>query len=198
MTTSAVSICNLAITRLGQSQAIAALTEASKAAQLCNVLYADCRDRVLRAHNWPFATRYQTLGLVEEAPNNDWIYSYRYPANCLRIHRLVTALGQAEPNPPAYAIASDSVGRLVLTNQPQAVAQYTHRIENPAEFDPLFASALAWLLAVELAGPLTGEDRWRVRAQQSYEQEIRAAQAAAGNEEHRVDVSTSSFEQARQ
>ena len=52
---SVVEICNIALTRIGQNEPIVSLTEQSKAAELCSLHYATCRDEVLRDFDWPFA-----------------------------------------------------------------------------------------------------------------------------------------------
>ena len=78
---SAVEICNLALSHLGSS-GIDALDERSEAAAACTTFYAICRDMVLRDAPWPFATKMQALALVEEDPNTEWGFSYRYPSDC--------------------------------------------------------------------------------------------------------------------
>jgi hypothetical protein len=76
-----VDICNLALSHVGVSTEIANLdTERSKEAQACRRFYEPTREEVLRAFAWPFATRFVDLQLVEEEPNDEWAYSYRYPA----------------------------------------------------------------------------------------------------------------------
>lgn len=64
--TSDVQIVNLALTRLGDLR-IAALSDATPAAQAANAVYASLRDEVLRAHPWNFAIQRATCGKVADA-----------------------------------------------------------------------------------------------------------------------------------
>ena len=50
----AVSICNLALQRVG-AKAISKLTEDTTAGRACNRVYAQARDSELRTHPWSFA-----------------------------------------------------------------------------------------------------------------------------------------------
>ena len=61
--TDAVSICNLALQRVG-AKTISALSEDSTAGRACNRVYTQARDSELRAHPWAFARERKTCAAV--------------------------------------------------------------------------------------------------------------------------------------
>src|SRR3546814_13239477 len=60
-------ICNSALAKIGAAR-ITALGEASRNASLCAELYDKCRDDLLRAHSWNFATARAKLARADTAP----------------------------------------------------------------------------------------------------------------------------------
>ncbi len=182
MATTAVQIANLALMRVGHGQAIAALTESSPAAITINAIFEFDRDLVLREFAWPFAATYAALGLVEESPNDDWDYAYQYPADCLVALKVVNTVGRTEIQPIPFEVANATTGRLIYTDQDEATLKYTKRVTDAAQFDPLFASALAWKLASDVAMSLSRKPEIATLAERAYRLEVRRGQAAAINE----------------
>lgn len=113
------------------------------------------RDFVLRSLPWPWATAYAALGLVagttSTAANNDWQYSYRYPPDCLQARRLTVLGNRTTATRIPFAIGRDSTARLIFTDEPDAELEYTIAITAATEFDPIFASMLAWRIAATIA-----------------------------------------------
>lgn len=189
MATSAVAICNLALSRIGVGTAITSLAASSQEAIACNAVYESMRDLVLRDFPWPFARTWVALGLVTDASEeddfpawgDDWRYAYRYPSDCIRALRMVDGTKNGTQVP--YALGSDSSGRLIYTDEADAVLVYTTRFEDPAHFDPSFASALAWKIAAEIAVPLARAGSFIERAETGYRQSLAQAAADALNEE---------------
>jgi hypothetical protein len=180
-----VQIFNLCLKWLGSDKPIASFSEASKAAAIANDSFAVQRDYVLRDFPWPFATRYKTLNLVDgldEAYNEDYQYAYRYPAGCLFVRRIVTALGRTDPHPPAFAIAEDDQGGLILTDVEDAKIEYTHAVTDAGRFDPMFVVMLAWKLASVAAPSLSRVEKMAETAMKMYEIEKTKAQSRAANE----------------
>jgi hypothetical protein len=196
MAQTVVQICNTALARIGVSNFISSIDEATQEAAVCKLLYEQCRDRLLREVHWPFARVFKALTLVEQAGSEpawatEWAYAYRYPTDCLTIWRILTKTGRNETTPEPYDIGRDEQGRLLFTNQLNAIAEYTARVEDPAQFDSTFVSALAWLLAMEIAMPLSAMDNLRKQAMQAYMGERDQAARIAGNEsEQSRDVDT--------
>ncbi len=195
---SVVQICNMALTRIGQSQLIASLEEQSLAAELCTLHYADARDNVLRDFDWPFAEARVFLSDIGSPPVN-WSYRYRYPTDCLKARRIAIP---GNENPTAdqrtpYNVVYANGGRAIITNQESAELIYTIRVEDTTYFDPIFVSALAWRLASELAIGLQVRPENFNAAQQQYMFVLSQAQAIALAERQQAPLPESEFITAR-
>lgn len=187
MTTSIAAICNMALGHLGVSDQISDLeTETSKEALACRLFYEACRDEVLRDFAWPFATIIEDLQLVEEDPNDEWAFSYRYPAGCAQLRRILSGVrNDSQTTKVPYRVARDSAGRLVFTDMEDAQIEYTQLVTEPAEFDSDFAAALSYLLAAKIGPRVAGGDQFKLsdRALKMYAWAIAKAQGNAANEE---------------
>lgn len=195
MATSIVQICNTALARIGVATFIDSINEASQEAQVCKLLYEQCRDRVLREVQWPFARAYATVALVsgnEGKPwTNEWQYAYRYPTDAVVVRRVLTPLGPRQAIAEPFDVGQDASGRLIFTNMKDAAIEYTKRVEDPAQFDPSFSSALCWLLAAEISMPLSAVDGLRKQALQMYQAERGIAERISFNESEPVrDIDT--------
>ena len=147
MATSVIEICNSALIDLGE-EAIASLTDNTKAARLCNQRWASVRDAVLRAHPWNCASALTELAASASSPAWKWTSSFPLPTDCLRV--LSVAAGGAPLS--AWEVQAG----LVLCDEagPLSVA-YIRRLDDPRLFDPLLSEALSARLAATLAYPLT-------------------------------------------
>ena len=183
---SVVEICSMALGHL-KVPPIASVDERSEPARACNLYYAQARDEVLRAYPWPFATRFADLALVQEAPTVEWGYSYRYPTDCAHFRRILSGAGRNETRAMRvpFRLARDADGRLIFTDQPTAVAEYTAQVEDPNEYDADFVGAVALRFAVYVAPRVTQGDQLRLgdRAQRLYLEAIGEARSTAANEE---------------
>ncbi len=182
---SEVEICNQALSHVGQGKRIGSLTERSEEAAVCRTFYDLTRDIVLRDYPWPFASKIESLGLVENTPNDDWGYSFRIPDDYLHDIKIM-GVGRIEEAGTAieYEIGSDSTGGLIFTDQADAVLKYTARVQDPNKFTPDFNEALGYLMAVKIGPTITGGDpRGMVKeAERRYMTCISKAKAAAANE----------------
>lgn len=207
-----VQLCNMALARVGVAQIITSLSDGSDSSVQCNVWYGQCRDALLRDFPWPWAQGFAVLNQISAAgewANAQWLYSYRYPTDCLYARKIsftrtpallngipVTPVTNqvptsseftwlredGDPLPYPFAIGHDTDGRLIFTNCPAATLWYTVAVTDPMQFSPDFSSLLAWRLAKELAIPLTSSNDRRKWAEEMYDQELRKARAMALNE----------------
>lgn len=192
---SVVEICNMALSRIGNSQRIDSLSERSIQAEQCSLFYEQTRDMVLRDFAWPFATKFAQLAEVTTNPNPAGELSYGYPSDCLMARKIVNAIFPVNywpcdygwyglPNIPAipFRIIQGDSTRLICTSVSPATLEYTARIEDAGQFDPLFVSALAWKLAVELCLPLSKDQGVAQSCEQQYQMVMAAARSQALNE----------------
>lgn len=187
MADSDVTICNLALSHLGDSKGIASLTERSAAARACSLWYEQTRDELLREFPWPFAARRGSLALVAQLTGAEWGYSYRVPTNTLAIHRLLPPSGMRIPssmNRVPFLVESDATGAILYTDLESAELEYSIRITDPLQFPPDFVQLLALKLAANMAPTLTAGDpnRYGLRALELYERQLGKTKATALNE----------------
>jgi hypothetical protein len=198
MATSEEEICNMALGHIGHTQFIDDLeTEQTAEVEVCNTYYKQARDFVLEAFPWPEATKYTVLGLVENDPNCDWKYSYRYPDDCIFARRIVTAMGRNDPNPPPFLSAADDTGRVIYTNQENAEIEYTKKLEDVTQFRPTLTMALSWYLGALICPGLARDKSQADRAMQMYVLVISQAHARALNEQQQTPEPDSEFIRAR-
>lgn len=194
-----VDICNQALYRLGVVNPITSLDEGSAEANILKSHYEVDRDMLLTAFPWPWARRVVELAPLAGADHLVWSHAYAYPSNCLRIIRLFNAsdpvlsrtflmeddvlhrtnISRANDHglPVEYEVASGSMGRMIYTDLDGAHCFYTHKVEDPLLWDPLFIQALISRLAADACLPITGSD---TRANALNETAQRAYYAAIG------------------
>lgn len=184
---SETSICNMALSHVGQGEEIANLTtEKSAAASACRRFFDIARDVVLTDFQWPFARSFQTLSLIEENPNDEWGYSYRYPTDCLFIRRILSGNRQdSETTRIPFIIGSDDSGRLIYTDQDSAEIEFTKKITDTNKFPHSFQMALSYRLAMYIAPRLSAGDPFKLQQllAQFYFQELDSARKTAHSEQ---------------
>jgi len=197
---SVIEICNIALSRLGNSRTINSLQEKSKEAGLCDLHYDSAREEVLSDFDWNFATKRVALAGTGAAPG-DWQFAYRYPTDCLRISEIMVP---GMRNPPErmrieYQVGSDAdgTGKLIYTDQPAAVLKYVAKVTDPNMFDALFRSALSWKLASEIGMPLSSAPSLVQNCLTMYAQLIRSAGSHSMNESQEPVEPDSEFTSAR-
>lgn len=194
-------ICNLALSHLRVAKEIANLeTERSQEASACRRFYETARDASLRDFAWAFATKISTLPLVEEDPNDEWAYSYRYPTDCLKIRRILSGdRNDTRDTRVPYKIIQDSSGLLILTDKEDAELEYTIRADDPQRYPADYIMALSFRLAAYIAPRVTGGDPFKLgeRAMRMYMLEVGMAQGSDLNEEQPDVTPDSEFIRAR-
>lgn len=167
MTTSPVNtpltpldICNLALSRLGESPVTELNANGSLPSRLCYMHYHPVRREVLCAHRWSFATVRTTLCSAEDTPAPEHTHQLRHslPQDCLRV------LGV---NARSWTLR----GRAVYAPVKEIKLLYIADVEDTALFEPLFVDALVLRLAWKLCIPLINST---------------TARQALGEEYHRV------------
>lgn len=177
-----ISIANLALARLGVTRSISSFEEVTnKESILCKQFYAQSRDFVLSDHPWPYLIRYRDLALIEENPNADWAYSYRYPNQCLRIIRLVDG-NKSDTSRIPYEFGNDDSGTLIFTDQPAAVIRYVHLYTDTTYYPADLVSCIAWRMMADMVGPLARDPKLMSYGLKMYEIEKSISTARMQNE----------------
>lgn len=186
---SPADVVNLALVRLGKTERVGNLYDGSPAAKRFLDIYGQTRDAVLCELAWDFADRNIALTLLKTAPQNGyfpptvwnpavhppmpWYYEYAYPSDGLNIKSLRPVAVQTpnfDPKPVLYELSNDNLGnpapgKVILTNIPGAIANYTARITEPTSWKPSFVEALVSALARRIAGASGGEGTVKLEAQ---------------------------------
>lgn len=197
---SKTEICNMSLSHIGSSKEIASLTERSQEAAACSRFYDVTLKATLRDFPWGFATKYISPALVKENPTMEWAFAYRYPSDCVKIRRIVSgSVPDTQQSRIPFAEYQDTGGVLILTNQPNAVIEYTYSADDPARYPSDFTLAFSYRLGAYIAPRVTGGDPQNLGAKclKLYQFEIGAAVLNSLTESQTVLEPDSEFIRAR-
>ncbi len=141
---------------------------------------------------------------VGNNPPQPWAYEYAWPNDCVRVRGIyplmtMTPSGTvlagasnavypylaANAVPFSIGLDQDAVGnpiKVILTNEDQAVIEYTAYVSNPNLWDYEFVEAFVYLLAARLTGPLDGDKTLQANFLKEAQQVILDARVADGSE----------------
>lgn len=149
---SEVDLCNLALSHLGQSRQITAISppDGSSEAAICARFYPIARNTVLEAAYWGFATKRVALADLGTPPDA-WAYRYAWPNEALHIQALYVDTDDTEQE---FAIEADASGTVIYSNTEDAMVRYTALITDVNKYGGLVQQAITHMLAAHLAGPI--------------------------------------------
>ena len=161
---SVVQLCNMALSHIGSEARVASISppDGSVEAGHCATFYDLARTELLEPGNWAFSLKRAALAQVTN-PSTAWAYAYAKPADQLRLLRVlrpsisVTVFNQDTVD--AHIDDRDTAqfdveGEVILCNEPDAVLVYVQDVTDSTKFPASFTSALSYLLASYLAGPI--------------------------------------------
>lgn len=151
---SVLDICNLALSKLGETPLTELDANASPASRLCHIHYHPVRREVLCVHRWSFASVLVTLTSQEEEDSRHSI-AHTLPQDCLRV---------LEVGSPGWVLR----GRCIYCPQATVRLLYVADIEDTGLFEPLFVDALSTRLACRLCIPLTSSSTAYQGLQEEY------------------------------
>lgn len=176
-------IANMALGHCGVAGGITNVASDQTPEGIACRIYLDVSvEEALEDFSWLESSAYGELALVEEDPNDEWGYSYRYPTDCVFAQRIVGTGHRRDPTPPAYEVGQDDQGKLIYTDKPDAVLKYTKRIVDAGRFSKTFALAISWRLAMYVAPVVTRMPGIADRLNKGYNTAIVRARARAMNE----------------
>ena len=145
---SVVSICNIALTALGED-VIVSLGDNTKRAILCNRRYDDVRRFVLTGSPWNCNQKQAQLAASATPPLFQYANAFDLPADCLRVDNL----------PDNDRAIWDIQGNQLLTDEGAPLnVLYGCDLQDPTLLSPMVVHCIAYALAVELAIPLTQKE----------------------------------------
>lgn len=188
MPSTTVRIKNLALAHIGHSIFLDDNNDEGNEPDVLNVLFDDALAVVLEDFWWSFARRFETLGLVTDFTTlttpQKWNYAYRYPVNVVTIRGIITGPGELERNPSSWEIGSDATGRLIYTNQEEAIVEVTALITDATLYTAHFAMALSWYLAFLIVPALAKDKGIAGSMMVAYDKALMTAEAKDANEAH--------------
>ena len=169
-------LCNSALSKIGAAR-ITSLEEGSKNANLCASLYARCRDDLLRAHSWNFATARAKLARRSVAPTFGYDAAYALPADWLR--SIAAYADEAGLRVLEFKIEGDSL----LCDADDVYLRYVRRVEDVILMSADFRETLASLLARELAVPIAQSNSLEEKLEARFRSRLRRARTTDGLED---------------
>lgn len=190
MAASEVSICNLALQKLGAKR-ITSLTDDSNNARQCNACYTTLRDKELRVHPWKFAVTRAVLTPLADAPAFDFTYAFPLPSDCLRV--LLPNRSNLD-----WQRETQDGQQVILTNDGNSInLRYISRVTDPTQFDVAFIEALASKIAWNCCEQITQSNEKKAVAEKDYKTAISEASKTDAFEDEAQDPPPSSWETAR-
>jgi len=168
---SVVQICNLALSKIG-SPPISSLTEDSREAAACSMIYEPLRDEVLQIRPWASCTKRVALAMLDEAPAFEFTAAWQLPSDYLDLVRL----GDTDGADINYRIE----GRVLLTNTETANIIYIFRQEDSGTYEPVLVDLIASRMAVDLSMTVAGSGTMGQALYQAYEQKRTRAKSVDG------------------
>ena len=187
-------ICNMALSYLGKG-VISSMDESTENARAVKLFYDPARCEILREFPWGFAHRRERLALsAQDIPG--WDYAYGYPAECLKLNRLMAET--YEPYRKPFDIVNIGAStKIIVTDLENAFADYVWNVQDPNLFDDVFITGFSHLLASKIAMRLTGNPQVMQQEYQLYQATINSARLQDAREKMTEPVYDSSYGLAR-
>lgn len=144
---SEVSICNMALSELGERKRISSLDDLnSEPARICDLHYAQVRDSLLEAFTFNFASKAAELSKSADVdPIGEYSGIFELPTDCLRVVKMFETNSDYEIK-----------GRQLFTHDGAVKIKYISKETNPVKFSKLFVEALIKKLAARMADSISG------------------------------------------
>lgn len=161
---SVAQICNMALSHIGSDARVSSISppDGSVEAGHCATFFDQARTELIEPGNWRFAVKRVALAEVTNV-STAWAYAYARPSDCMnpkRILRAGSTFTVFTQDDTSYSPTDDDCaafnveGDVIYSNEPDAVLLYTSDITDTTKLTPSFVSALSYLLASYLAGPI--------------------------------------------
>lgn len=153
MANSAISICNVALSVMGQRSI--RTFEDNVNAKLCENVYNFALTFIMYRLDWAFARGYKKLNKVLEhgIPIGAREAIYQLPSDCLRPLEL-----SPKGNFDSWEVIGDKIRARDFgdTDEDRPILRYTKKETNPGLFSETFSSLLVDFLVAKLSGPIAG------------------------------------------
>lgn len=157
---SAVDICNLALSYIGDEANVISIDppEGSSQAGQCARFYPLALQAVMAAYPWNFALKRARLAQLVDAPEFGWQFAYAVPSDADSIVSVHWDGATDEQIVPFLREINQNNDDVILTDQDVAFVRYTVKVTDAGKLPPLVVACVAYLLASYLAGPIIKGD----------------------------------------
>ncbi|WP_353170869.1 hypothetical protein [Acinetobacter rudis] len=176
MTTTKVSICNMALNQIG-AKSIQSFDDHTDNARRCAVLYDQTRKALLRMHPWSCAKKRAQLAPVSTHPVFDYAHAFRLPSDFVRLYDTGSTNFEIEDSH-------------ILSNLNVINLTYIYDNNNEDTWDSLLVEAMTYYMAHKLGKAITGSNAESDSAWQSLQMLLKQARAINGQERPSQDFSS--------
>ena len=189
---SVVNMCNSALNLLGAST-IAALTDDTKNARLCNQRYEPVRNRVFRSHAWNCLHKRIQLAQNSTAPVVEYDHAYALPSDCLRLLKI----HNGSTDSIATALDYKLEGRNVVTDIDTVYAIYIALDTDPNNYDTYLRESISHQLAADLCYAITNNATLATNYMTRADERLREARFIDATENSLGTIESSEFTNAK-
>lgn len=168
MNAHAINIASKALIKIG-AEPISSFNDGTSESLITANLYENCRDRVLSAYPWSFASTQQRLTHAKEVPIADYQHAFYLPADFLRMLSIGDAHSKSSKG-ISYKISNN----MIHCDQSTIIINYIYRLDE-ASFPAFFTSLVINALAAEICIPITENTARAELFQKIYQNEIAKA-----------------------
>lgn len=194
---SRTEISNMSISHLGISDEIANLdTEKSEEAATCRRFFDPAIETFQRDFQMSFGTKRKVLGLISSDPNDEYLFEYEYPSDCVMAGRIISGLitDNRQTQVP-YVVVRGASGRVIHSNFCEAELEYSIIENDTGRLPPDVVMAFSYKLAELVAPRLTAGDPFGQgdKAKRNYEEAKTIAWSNDRNEQQEEEEPESEF-----
>ena len=189
---SVVNMCNSALNLLGAST-IAALTDDTKNARLCNQRYEPVRNRVFRSHAWNCLHKRVQLAQNSTAPIVEYDHAYALPSDCLRVLKIHNGSTDSIASALDYKLES----RNIVTDIDTVFLIYIALDTDPNNYDTYLRESISHQLAADLCYAITNNATLANQYMTRADERLREARFIDATENSLGTVEASEFTDAR-
>ena len=189
---SVVNMCNSALNLLGAST-IAALTDDTKNARLCNQRYEPVRNRVFRSHAWNCLHKRVQLAQNSTAPVVEYDHAYALPSDCLRVLKIHNGTTDSIKTALDYKLE----GRNIVTDLDTVFLIYIALDTDPNNYDTYLRESISHQLSADLAYAITNNATLANQYMARADERLREARFIDATENSLGTIEANEFTDAR-
>ena len=189
---SVVNMCNSALNLLGAST-IAALTDDTKNARLCNQRYEPVRNRVFRSHAWNCLHKRVQLAQNSTAPIVEYDHAYALPSDCLRVLKIHNGTTDSIADALDYKLE----GRNIVTDINTVYLIYIALDTDPNNYDTYLRESISHQLAADLCYAITNNATLANQYMTRADERLREARFIDATENSLGTIESNEFTNAR-